>query len=301
VIGSLAREAQRPQLLVDLIQNPPPRQAAWLEPALITKGGTVLLAAEAKAGKSFMLIELARALATGTPAFDSPLFKVTEKCRVLYIEQELGPQQLADRTTRLWTAGHEIGGIYYISKEPLLQLNSNEGKALLLSWIDEVKPGVVILDPLGKMHSYRENDFEDINKLFNFFDEVKYKYRALGLSLVISHHFGKPSKDREETLGDLNPYSMRGSSKFKDDPDSLIMMRRYGPSIKVHDGVLRDGGLDYYKWWKIKCGFTLRHGAEPEDCYMHVNELDDRRVVFNHWESEHDSKKGGPKRPGFRI
>lgn len=227
-------------------------------------------------GKSFLMLEFARALASKGRLFECDRFNVPETPRILMIEQELGEYLLASRVRSVFN-GTDLAAaadkIWFVSKEQAVKLHLPEGRALIRRWCSEIQPNILILDPIGKMHNYDENSNSEIAKLFYFFDELRQENRPRDMSLIVAHHFNKP--DVKFKRDDLDLLNFRGASKFTDDPDSVITVKR---TLKFK-GKGADGKA--YRWWRGVIRFAkLRAGEEPPDMLLTWNEFNDGRVRF---------------------
>lgn len=279
------------RLVTDLILKPPQETPCWIDSAVLPKGGVLLFGGESKIGKSFLCLEMVRALATGTPLFGREEFRVRERARVLLVEQELGEFMLQPRVLKVFEEERAAGRLpdldewlYYESKNPKVSLSTTEGREQLAEWVERARPNVVILDPIGKLHAYAENEAGPINVLFMHLAALRDRFRDLGLSVVMTHHFGKLSPDPRSARDELDPLNFRGSSRWVSDPDSLITVKR----LRKHK-VVRDG--EKWTWWELRMKFTLRAGTEPEDCYCSVNLHNDGRVRFMRWEAVEEEKE----------
>lgn len=262
----------KPEPLVHLINTPLPPNPCWINPGILPKGGTLLFGGHSKTGKSFVMLELARALSTGAIPFNCPLFSVTEPVRVLLIEQELGKYGLQLRVQKVFQDENAtIYGdkIFYVSKIPELQLDTDRGKRILHKLVEEVQPQVLLLDPIGRMNSYDENKSQEIQRLFSDLESVLKEFRHNDMSLVLSHHFGKPSGDPKTSRDPMDPYNFRGSSKWFDCPDTLVTMSR------THNLKTK------WKSWEIKMHVEARQDEGPPDMTLTVNRMNDRRVRFD--------------------
>ena len=97
------------RLVNDLILTPPVPQPMWVEPAILPKGGLLLFGGESKIGKSFLVLEMMRALATGEDMFGNPQFVIPERAKVVLIEQELGDYILRGRAVEVFKEAEEEG------------------------------------------------------------------------------------------------------------------------------------------------------------------------------------------------
>jgi AAA domain-containing protein len=262
---------QNPESISALIRRDLPLVPCWIEPAILPKRGKCLFGGQAKTGKSFVMLELARALATGSKPFDHPAMTIPRVARVLLCEQELGPYGLQKRA-KLAYAKEDLQKLddclWYISKQPQLKLDTQKGREYLLEVVDKVQPNVILLDPIGKMHHYEENDNAQISRLFTAIDALLKAFEQNDLSIIISHHFGKPSTNPQFTRDPLDPYNFRGASKWFDDPDTLITMARLGNLQTAHQA------------WFVKSRTVTRQGEELPDTMYTVNKNNDLRVIY---------------------
>ena len=125
-------------------------------------------------------------------------------------------------------------------------LDTNEGQIRLAKEVKATGAKVVIIDPIGRCLLGDENDNSVIGKFFQRLDQTLLEFP--GLTLVISHHFGKPRKD--DDYDPLDPYNFRGASKFFDAPDSLIT---FCP-INARPA----------EWKRVKGRMVLRQGPSTE-------------------------------------
>jgi len=259
-----------PGRISDLLSREVERVPSWVEPGIITKRGITVLGGEAKIGKSLILGSLSRALAVGEAPFLSPGLWVPEKCRVLLIDQEVGEWGLQKRmepTLADISSGSYEDRLWYVTKDTALMLDSAAGVAALTAHIQSVQPNVVILDPIGKMFTFDENNNVEVAKLGHTLEKLIAKFDHLGLSFILSHHFGKPPKGASKEDHDpLESYNFRGASKWKDFPDTLITVSRGDKMALPHQA------------WRINMRILPRHAEEPPDMHLTVNEARDFRV-----------------------
>lgn len=262
----------QPKTVVSLTKADIIAPPSYIEPSILTHGGQLILASRAKTGKSFMMLEMGRALASADRPFDSPEMFCPRSCRVLLIEQELGEMGLKKRVEKIYTPeeirrqGFMADQFLYVSKVPELKLDTAKGCQLLYDLCEEVQPNVLMLDPLGRFHGYNENDNTEMGKLWGTLDELQKMFAHNGMALVVSAHMLK-RQDIRAGFDNLDPYQIRGASKSFDNVDAVITTDR------THD--LDTKG---HKAWAVKCRFTLRHGESPDDMVLNFNEFNDSRV-----------------------
>lgn len=247
--------------------------SSWVSPEILPYHGVLLFGGAAKIGKSFMMLELGLSIALGQAPFNHPELSVSTPAKILIVEQELGERTMQKRLS--WILKKRDPNRKYwdnikiISKEPRLQLSTVEGLSLFDKIIDRSGCNVLILDPISKLHGYNENDNTEIARLVLSLELLRKKYEDRGLSIVYSHHYGKPLRGSEaEGFDNLDPYNFRGASKWFDDSDTLITVHK----TKEHHSP--------HFWWTLACRWTLRHGSPINECVMSVNEHNDGRVLF---------------------
>jgi len=246
----------------------------------------MLFGGAAKIGKSYIMLELARALATATRPFDSDLFTVPQKAKVLVIEQELGEYELQKRL-QLTLSNHTPfsyeNTFNYLSKVPDMQLNQHEGFKYLYEEIEKSKPNVVFLDPISMFHGFDENSNSEIGELFRRLDKIKEAFQDLDLSFVLSHHFRKPSNSSYGKPSDnLSPYNFSGSQRWFNTPDTLATFDR-GKTLEDKSG------------WFLNSRWIPRKGRQPDDIVFLVEPENTERQVRIY--SGGGDKDGGGGKP----
>lgn len=200
------------QSMDDVWDDLPPL-APELIRGILRQGHKMLLAGASKAGKSYMLLELAIAIAEGKQWLGWDV----AQGKVLYVNLELDAISCMHRIKDLYQA---------LEWAPLNRKNLEvwhlRGKALPL---DVLAPKLVrraqkggftaiILDPLYKVLTGDENSAHEMAKFCNNFDKICLE---LGVATIYCHHHSKggqghkSSKDRSS-----------GSGVFARDPDALL-------------------------------------------------------------------------------
>lgn len=260
----------KPKTILSLIEKELPTQPYWIGP-ILPRSSTLLFGGEAKIGKSHLLMELARALSTGTVPFDCNKFSMNAPVKTLFIEQEVGEYGLQKRVKKVFARENKAvygNNLWYVSKVPEMQLDSKEGREILFDLVEDTKPNVLILDPIGRMNSYDENKADQIQQLFTLLEQLIKTFKEQELSIILSHHMSKPSTDPNSLRDPLDPYNFRGSSKLKDCPDTLVTMQKLKYLATPH------------KAWEIKVRFETRQDEGLPDFLMTVNADNDLRVKF---------------------
>lgn len=182
----------------------------------------MMLSGASKSGKSFMLIELALCLASGTPWIGYEC----KECKVLYVNLEIAGSSFLKRIDDVSTAiGIERGAWNYNLKILNLRgfhttLEAMNGALIGLILDEEAETGVpfsaVILDPIYKISDGEENSAKDVGKFCSYMDVI---CRETNCAVIFSHHHskgdqgGKSAQDRAS-----------GSGVFARDADTMIDM-----------------------------------------------------------------------------
>lgn len=192
-----------------------PDLAPELIEGILRKGHKMLLAGPSKAGKSFLQIELAIAIAEGR----SWLGHRCVQGRVLYVNMEL------DRASCL----HRFRDVYAASGIPPENLGNIDiwtlrGKSVPL---DQLVPklvrraqkkdlSAVIIDPIYKVITGDENSAEQMAKFCNQFDKI---CAELGCAAIYCHHHSKGAQGGKKSMDRAS-----GSGVFARDPDAQLDM-----------------------------------------------------------------------------
>ena len=169
--------------------------------------------------------------------------------------------------------------LWAISKEPELKLDSALDK--IRKQLDQIQPNVLILDPISNFHSGNENAAQEVEYLINQIKILLREYRELDLSVVFTHHFGKPPAAQFAADVDrLSPYTFRGSSKWYDAVDTAHTI------VKTKTFNRKDDKGNQFLSWQMKNRFTLRASECPPDFYTKFNFDGDQRVLFERYEGQ---------------
>lgn len=220
----------------------------------------MLMGGQAKIGKTFLLMDLAHQLAVGGNLWGIPEFSIPSKATPLFVENEIGIDETQRRFINRYTALNEPApeNAFIASKIPDMLLDMAAGAKTLRAMIDKTGANVVILDPISRFMLGSENDNSQVQVLIRQLDEIMRDYP--GLSIVLSHHFGKPpaEKFQAEDYDPLSAYNFRGASKWFDAPDTIVTFQ----SLVTHSG----------EWKRMRTGFELRRAQSPENKTLAVLE-----------------------------
>lgn len=191
----------------------PPKLAPELIEGILRTNHKMCVVGPSKAGKSFLLIELAIAIAEGGEW-------IGRKCRqgrVLYINLELDRSSCTHRFIDVYKAmGVKRRNNSFIERWNL------RGRTLTL---DKLTPklirraqkngyAAIIIDPIYKVLTGDENSASDMAEFCNYFDRIS---RDCGCALIYCHHHSKGGQGDKRTMDRAS-----GSGVFARDPDAMI-------------------------------------------------------------------------------
>jgi hypothetical protein len=189
----------------------------WLIEGLWGAGAVGMIGGCPKIGKSWLGLDMAVSVATGTPCLDS--FPVEEPGPVLVYLAEDALPTLRQRVANL--AGHrglDVSRIdVHVITEPTLRLDRPTDRVRLLATVAHLRPHLVLLDPLVRLHAANENDATEIAQLLSYFRDLQ---RRGHTAVALVHH------SRKNAAGALAGQSLRGSSDFWAWSDSALYLRR---------------------------------------------------------------------------
>lgn len=213
---------------------------------ILRKGHKMLISGASKAGKSFLLIELAISITTGRKWLGFQC----EKGRVLYVNLEVDGASFLHRVRdvqKIIAPGEQLPlDVWNLRGEPA---EINRLAPRLIRRAQNKHYDLIILDPLYKINEGEENSATDMAKFFNQLDRI---CKQLGVSIACCHHHSKGAQGGKFSIDRAS-----GSGVFARDPDALLDMIRIDPRDVDKD--LEDGQTA----WRISA--TLREFPSPDD------------------------------------
>ncbi|MCL2298886.1 MAG: AAA family ATPase, partial [Firmicutes bacterium] len=213
-IESVNDDLPEPEDLADVWDSLPDLASALIE-GVLRQGHKMLLAGPSKAGKSYLEIELAIAVAEGV----NWLRWSCAQGRVLYVNLEL------DRASCL----HRFKDVYAAMGLPPKNLHNISiwnlrGKSIPM---DQLAPKLIrraakkkylaiIIDPIYKVITGDENSADQMARFCNQFDKV---CNELGCAVIYCHHHSKGAQGGKRSMDRAS-----GSGVFARDPDALLDM-----------------------------------------------------------------------------
>ncbi len=201
-----------------------PAQQRWLVTDLWAEQAVGILGGEPKTCKSFMALELAVAVAAGTPCLRR--FAVSRPGRVLVYAAEDAPAVVRQRLDGICaTAGVALRDLdIQVITAPTLRLDLSADRNSLTHTVAALTPRLLILDPFVRLHRVDENSSGEIAPLLAYLRELQRRYQ---LAVVVVHHARKAAHRLRDGQ------ALRGSSEFHAWGDCNLYLRRRDDSLTL--------------------------------------------------------------------
>ena len=188
-----------------------PKPIEWLIQDFMPVGSLVLLAGQPGTYKSWIALDAARAVATGS-SFAG--MKAGPAREVLYFDRENGQNLIAWRKSQLNLG--DIPNLRYHGRWVSLPMPSI-GSTELLRYAAELKP-LMIFDSLVRFHRHEENSNSEMSRIMTAFIELSRK----GATVLLLHHAGKDSSK-----------NYRGAMEIEAAPDLCYKVSRTDRLVKL--------------------------------------------------------------------
>ena len=190
--------------LINLPENP---QGKFIVDKLIATEGINILSGKPGLGKTWILLCVALAVASGEALFET---YDTKQGAVLILEEENGTQVLQERMILLG-ADKDLP-IYFLSKRGL-KIDRETDLVMLLNFVKEKNIALVILDPFLSIHSQEENSSSGMQVVLGALQ----KFNAVGATVLFTQH------TRKSNFGGADD-NIRGSSSIIGRADSHLFV-----------------------------------------------------------------------------
>ena len=194
-----------------------PDHARWLVTGLWAEQAVGIVGGEPKSFKSFLALDLAVAVATGSPCLRR--FPVPNPGPVLLYAAEDALDIVRARLDGICgAAGVHLSNLdLQVITAPSLRLDLPHDRAMLEHTVAALSPRLLILDPFVRLHRIDENSSAEVAPLLAF---LRHLQRHHQLAVIVVHH----AKKGASRLRDGQ--ALRGSSEFHAWGDSNLFLRR---------------------------------------------------------------------------
>jgi hypothetical protein len=108
--------------------------------------------------------------------------------------------------------------------EPVLRLNSPSDRAAIEATIEKVRPRLLVLDPLVRIHSADENSSAEMSELLGFLRQLQRKHQV---AIILVHHMRKASASQPGQ-------ALRGSGDLHAWTDSALYLLKRRDELVMH-------------------------------------------------------------------
>jgi hypothetical protein len=189
----------------------------WLVTGLWSEQAVGIVGGEPKCCKSFLALDLAVSVASGTPCLRR--FVVPKAGRVLLYAAEDALHIVRHRLDGIASAaGVALADLdIQVITVPVLRLDLAADRRNLAETVDRLRPRLLILDPFVRLHRIDENASGEVAPLLAYLRELQRRY---GVAVLVVHHAKKGG------AGVRAGQALRGSSEFHAWGDSNLYLRR---------------------------------------------------------------------------
>ncbi len=199
-------------------------QTQWLVEELWTEQAVGILGGEPKCCKSFLALDVAVSVASGTACLRQ--FPVRRSGPVLLFPAEDSLAVVRQRLEGIAAAAQVCFASLPVQviTAPSLRLDTAIDRERLAHTVQQQRPVLLILDPLIRLHRVDENDATQIAALLSYLRELQ---RQFQLAVMLVHHARKDSQSSRPGQ------ALRGSSELHGWGDSNLYMRRKGSQLTL--------------------------------------------------------------------
>ena len=212
----------------------------WLVEGLWCTNSVGVIGGAPKCAKTWLSLDMALSVATGTPCLGK--YAVPEPGPVLVYLAEDALVAVRERIEGIaWHRGLDLDRVeVHVITAPVLRLDQERDRMRLWETTRRLRPRLLVLDPLVRLHGIDENRAGDVAELLAYFRSLQ---RELGLSVVLVHHTRKNAADGVaagqglrgsgdiHAFGDSNLYLQRAK-------DHLILSSEHRAARELHEDTL---------------------------------------------------------------
>jgi hypothetical protein len=202
---------------------PQPDEEMWLIEGLWSAQAVGIIGGEPKSGKSFLALDLAVSVASGTPCLRH---FVTRQCGPVLLfaaeDTHILRQRLEGITAAAGADFHSLD--VHVITVPTLRLDHPDQQRALHATVAGLKPKLLVLDPLVRLHGIDENLVAEVAPLLGYLRSLQRCHRT---AVVLVHHA------RKGAAHERGGQALRGSSELHAWGDSNLYLRRNDPHLNL--------------------------------------------------------------------
>ena len=190
----------------------------WLVEQLWCAHSVGVIGGAPKCAKTWLGLDMALSVATGTPCLGK--YPVPEPGPVLVYLAEDALRAVRERIEGMARhRGLDLEEVQiHVITAPVLRLDHERDRTRLWETVRRLRPRLLVLDPLVRLHGIDENHAGDVAELLGYLRTLQ---RELGLSVLLVHHTRKNASD-----GVAAGLGLRGSGDIHAFGDSNLYLQR---------------------------------------------------------------------------
>lgn len=193
----------------------------WLIEGLWARSAIGLIGGAPKCCKTWLGLDMAVSVATGTKALGYFETKAPGKALVFLAEDAL--PQVRSRIEALCRQRNKDIGLLdlFVITAPVLRLDLAADQERLAQAVDQLRPRLLLLDPLVRLHRLDENSAAEISGLLGYIRDLQ---RRFDVAIVLVHHASKKQRSQPgqalrgssdlHAIGDCNAYLARDGDRI---------------------------------------------------------------------------------------
>jgi hypothetical protein len=190
----------------------------WLVEQLWCSNSVGVIGGAPKCAKTWLGLDIALSVATGTPCLGK--YNVPERGPVLVYLAEDALRAVRERVDGMARhRGLDLEEVeIHVITAPVLRLDQDRDSTRLWETARRLRPRLLLLDPLVRLHGIDENRAGEVAELLGYFRSLQ---RELGLSVLLVHHTRKNVGE-----GVAAGQGLRGSGDIHAFGDSNLYLQR---------------------------------------------------------------------------
>ena len=198
---------------------------SWLVESLWEEEGVGILGGAPKSCKSWLALDLAFSVATGTPALGK--YEVRKPGPVLIFAAEDQPARVRSRLEGF--AAHRRQSLerapLHLIVENALRLDTERDQHRLAQAVGRYRPRLLVLDPFVRLHRIDENSAQEVSRVLAYLRELQRQHHV---AIFLVHHSRKAGAGGEQV-----GLSLRGSGDFHAWGESNLYLRRRRGALEL--------------------------------------------------------------------
>jgi hypothetical protein len=194
---------------------------AWLVHEFWSKEGVGILGGLPKSCKSWLALDVALSVASGTPALGT--YAVPQSGPVLLFAAEDPPRTVRSRLKGIAESrGLDLACLpLQVILASSLRLDTLADQVRLSAAVSQHRPVLLVLDPFVRLHRIDENSALEVSGILAYLRDLQRKHKV---AILVVHHSRKAGAGSDQA-----GLSLRGSGDFHAwGDDNLYMRRRHG-------------------------------------------------------------------------